>query len=107
MLRPRAGGFAVAMSSMGDMFGSILDVTLVYPAGPAKFWDLCRGKHVAVRASVREREVEQWLTVGDYENDREWRRRVQAWLGDIWQEKDELIQQVLDKRGSDDRQPPI
>jgi 1-acyl-sn-glycerol-3-phosphate acyltransferase len=107
VLRPRAGGFAVAMTSMGDMFGSILDVTLVYPAGPAKFWDLCRGKHVAVRASVREREVEQWLTVGDYENDREWRRRVQAWLGDIWQEKDELIQQVLDKRGSDDRQPPI
>ena len=53
-------------------------------------------------ATLREREVEVWLTQGDYENDREWRRRVQAWLGDIWHEKDELIQQVLDKRESDD-----
>ena len=107
VLRPRAGGFAVAMTSMGDMFGAILDVTLVYPAGPAKFWDLCCGRHVEALAIVRERPVEAWLTTGDYENDREWRRRVQMWLGDIWHEKDELIQQVLDKRESNDSQPKI
>ncbi len=102
LLRPRAGGFAVAMSSMGEMFGAILDVTLVYPAGPAKFWDLCCGRHVEVIVEVRERPVESWLLHGDYENDREWRRRVQAFLGEIWQEKDELIQQVLDRRESND-----
>ena len=102
VLRPRAGGFAVAMSSMGDMFGAILDVTLVYPDGPAKFWELCCGRHVEVLVDVREREVEPWLIGGDYENDREWRRRVQAWLGDIWQEKDDLIQQTLESRKSDD-----
>ena len=107
VLRPRAGGFAVAMTSMGDMFGAILDVTLVYPAGPAKFWDLCCGRHVEVRAILRERNIEDWLTTGDYENDREWRRRVQAWLGGIWHEKDELIQQVLNKRESNDSQPKI
>jgi 1-acyl-sn-glycerol-3-phosphate acyltransferase len=100
VLRPRAGGFAVAMSSMGEMFNAILDVTLVYPDGPAKFWDLCCGRHVAVIVDVRERPVEPWLLGGDYENDREWRRRVQSWLGEIWQEKDELIQQTLDKRES-------
>lgn len=100
VLRPRAGGFAVAMSSMGQMFNAILDVTLVYPDGPAKFWDLCCGRHVAVIVDVRERSVESWLLGGDYENDREWRRRVQAWLGEIWQEKDELIQQTLDRRES-------
>ncbi len=100
LLRPRAGGFAVAMSSMGDMFGSILDVTIVYPDGPAKFWDMCCGTHVEALVSVRERAVEPWLTEGDYENDRYWRRRVQAWLGEIWQEKDELIQQVLARRES-------
>jgi len=102
VLRPRAGGFAVAMTSMGDMFDAILDVTLVYPGGPATFWALCCGRHVEVIATVREREVETWLIDGDYENDRDWRRRVQAWLGDIWHEKDELIQQTLDKRGSHD-----
>jgi 1-acyl-sn-glycerol-3-phosphate acyltransferase len=103
LLRPRAGGFAVAMTSMGDMFGSILDVTLVYPDGPAKFWDLCCGRHVEVDVDLRERPVEMWLTNGDYENDREWRRRVQRWLGEIWHEKDELIQQTLEDRGSRDQ----
>jgi 1-acyl-sn-glycerol-3-phosphate acyltransferase len=103
LLRPRAGGFAVAVTSMGDMFSAILDVTLVYPDGPAKFWDLCCGRHVEVDVDVRKRPVETWLTEGDYENDREWRRRVQHWLGEIWHEKDELIQQTLEDRGSRDR----
>jgi 1-acyl-sn-glycerol-3-phosphate acyltransferase len=100
LLRPRAGGFAVAMTSMGEMFDSILDVTITYPGGAAKFWDLCCGRHVEALVHVRHRDVEEWLTVGDYENDREWRRRVQDWLGEIWQEKDDLIQQTLDSRGS-------
>lgn len=98
LLRARAGGLAVAMCSMGDMFGSILDVTIVYPDGPAGFWALCCGHHVEAIIKVRERAVEPWLLEGDYESDREWRRRVQAWLGEIWQEKDELIQQTLDSR---------
>jgi 1-acyl-sn-glycerol-3-phosphate acyltransferase len=102
LLRPRAGGFAVAMSSMGDMFDSILDVTLVYPDGPAKFWDLCCGRHIEVLVSVRRRPVEAWLIGGDYENDRQWRRKVQSWLGEIWQEKDELIQQTLERRSLHD-----
>jgi 1-acyl-sn-glycerol-3-phosphate acyltransferase len=102
LLRPRAGGFAVAMSSMGELFGAILDVTLVYPDGPAKFWDMCCGRHVEVIVNVRERAVPAWCIDGDYENDRKYRRDVQSWLGEIWQEKDELIQQTLDSRESHD-----
>lgn len=95
LLQPRAGGFAVAMSSMGELFGSMLDVTLVYPDGPTKFWDMCCGTHVPVRASVRERPIEDWLIKGDYQNDRDFRRRVHTWLGEIWQDKDDLLQQSL------------
>jgi len=96
LLTPRAGGFAVAMSSMGHLFDSILDVTLVYPDGPAKFWEMCCGRHVHVIVNVRERSVEEWLVAGDYQQDREFRRRVHRWLGEIWQEKDELLQQLLE-----------
>lgn len=96
LLPPRAGGFAVAMSSMGNLFGAILDVTMVYPNGAAAFWDMCCGGHVPVIIDVRERPIEEWLLSGDYQQDREFRRRVHRWLGEIWQEKDELIQQVLD-----------
>ncbi len=102
LLNPRAGGFAVAMSAMGELFDAVLDVTLVYPDGPAQFWEMCCGRHVEVIIDVKERPIEPWLVEGDYENDREFRRRVHAWLGDIWQEKDDLIQQTLDSRRSHD-----
>jgi 1-acyl-sn-glycerol-3-phosphate acyltransferase len=97
LLTPRAGGFAIAMSSMGRLFGAILDVTLVYPNGAAKFWDMCCGGHVQVIIDVKERPVDEWLLSGDYELDRDFRRSVHRWLGEIWQEKDELIQQTLDQ----------
>jgi len=96
LLPPRAGGLAVALSAMGPLFNSILDVTIVYPDGPARFWDMCCGGHVEARVAVRERPVEQWLFAGDYQEDREFRRLVHRWIGDIWQEKDELLQRTLD-----------
>ena len=96
LLPPRAGGLAIALASMGELFDSILDVTVLYPDGPAQFWNMCCGDRVVVRLSVRERPVEEWLLAGDYETDRDFRRRVHRWLGDIWQEKDELIQRALD-----------
>ncbi len=102
LLNPRAGGFAIAISAMGELFDAIIDVTLVYPDGPAQFWEMCCGRHVEVIIDVKERPIEPWLVEGDYENDREFRRRVHAWLGDIWQEKDDLIQQTLDSRRSHD-----
>ena len=102
LLQPRAGGFAVAMASMGELFDAVLDVTLVYPDGPAQFWEMCCGRHVEVIVDVRERPIDPWLVDGDYQNDREFRRRVHSWLGDIWQEKDDLIQQVLQSRRSHD-----
>ncbi len=95
LLKPRAGGLAIALSSMGELFDSVVDVTLLYPAGVATFWEMCCGRHVQVRAVVRERPIEDWLLSGDYEGDRDFRRRVHRWIGDIWQEKDELIQQSL------------
>jgi 1-acyl-sn-glycerol-3-phosphate acyltransferase len=101
VLRPRAGGFAVAMTSMGEMFDAVLDVTIVYPGGAATFWDLCCGRHIEAIVDIRELEVEDWLKVGDYENDRAWRRRVQEYLGEIWQVKDDLIQEIYDSRGNE------
>ncbi len=99
LLMPRAGGFAVAMASMGHLFDAILDVTLVYPHGPTGFWDMCCGDHVSVDVNVRKRHIEEWLVSGDYEQDRDFRRRVHRWLGQIWQEKDDLLQQGLDTTG--------
>ncbi|MFQ6004167.1 MAG: acyltransferase [Woeseia sp.] len=91
LLPPKAGGIALALTSMGEMFDSILDVTLVYPNGVTHFWDLCCGEFEGVMIDVRKRTVENWMVEGDYENDREFRSRFHQWLAGIWHEKDGRI----------------
>ncbi len=95
LLPPRAGGMALALSSMGDMFDTILDVTIVYPGGAAKFWDMMCGELEHVVIDVVQRPVDKWLYAGDYENDREFRRRFHQWLTEIWEEKDRRFASIL------------
>ena len=89
------------MASMGTLFDSILDVTLVYPDGASKFWDMCCGGHVDVIVDVRQRPVDDLLVSGDYEGDREYRREFHRWLTDVWQEKDDRIAALLEEAASD------
>lgn len=88
LLSPRAGGIAIAMSSMGGLFDAILDVTLVYPHGVPTFWGMCCGDCVRVIVDVQERPIASYLLSGDYMNDREFRRELHQWLSRIWHEKD-------------------
>lgn len=91
LLPPRAGGIAVALASMGELFDAILDVTIVYPQGAPRFWSMCCGEHVDVIVDVQKRPIDPSLIEGDYENDREFRRYVHQWLGSLWADKDRYI----------------
>jgi 1-acyl-sn-glycerol-3-phosphate acyltransferase len=91
LLTPRAGGVALALSSMGEMFDAIVDVTIVYPGGAPNFWEMMCGEFDHVVIDVRQRPIEQWLLEGDYVSDREFRRSFHHWLGDVWKDKDETI----------------
>jgi len=99
LLQPRAGGLAVALSSMGELFTSIVDITLIYPNRATTFWDMCCGDEVRVIVEVRERELEPWLVEGNYEVDRDFRKKMHAWLGDVWIEKDEVIAKMREAHG--------
>ena len=94
LLQPRSGGMAVALSSMGELFDAILDVTIEYPDGVPKFWELCCGRKVPVMVSVLKREIPVRMLEGDYENDRTFRREMHQWLGTIWAEKDSQIERL-------------
>ncbi len=95
LLQPKAGGIAIVLSSMGNLFNSLIDVTLAYPNKDFSFWDLCCGKDIEVVVDIREIELESWLIDNDYENDRIFRKELHLWLGDIWKEKDENIANIL------------
>ena len=101
LLPPRAGGIALAISSMGDMFESIVDVTIVYPEGPTRFWDIFCGNFNHIIIDIVQRPVAAWMLSGDYANDREFRARFHRWLGGVWQEKDERIDLLLQESAID------
>lgn len=106
LLQPRAGGIALALSSMGEMFTSILDITIVYPGNRVtQFWDLVCGELDHVVVELQRRPVGEWMISGDYVSDRDHRRRMHQWLRDVWQEKDERIDVLRAETSPADRNP--
>jgi 1-acyl-sn-glycerol-3-phosphate acyltransferase len=95
LLKPKAGGMALALNAMGDKFEAILDVTIVYPDGPVDFGAFLRGKlhHVIVR--VRALPVPLDLVQGDYENDPAVREAYQRWVQALWQAKEATIESLI------------
>jgi len=95
LLKPKAGGMALALNAMGYKFEAILDVTIVYPDGPVDFGAFLRGKlhHVIVR--VRALPVPQDLVQGDYENDPAVREAYQRWVQELWQTKEATIKSLI------------
>ncbi len=94
LLPPKAGGIALALSSMGSMFDHILDVTIVYPLGVTEFWGMCCGRLGRVVIDVQRRAVEDWMLQGDYVNDRVHRAAFHQWLTLVWREKDARIEEI-------------
>jgi 1-acyl-sn-glycerol-3-phosphate acyltransferase len=95
LLRPKAGGVAHVLGSMGQSLDRILDVTIHYPQGVKSFWDFLCGKVDEVCVQVRQIPVSNDL-LGDYTWDREYKARLHDWLNDIWQEKDSHLTLLLD-----------
>ncbi len=95
LLKPRAGGTAFVLSAMGQILHRMLDVTIVYPGGAPSLWDLCCGRLHKLRVRVTQREIPAWVLQGDYLGDPEFRARFQAWLGELWQQKDAQIEALL------------
>ena len=98
LLRPRAGGVAFVLETMGDILQSIIDVTIVYPDGQPTMMDLLAGRVREVHVHVSQRPIPPEFVHGDYENDPRFRARFQAWIGTLWEEKDALITQMRTTR---------
>jgi len=94
LLKPRSGGIAMALSTLGEHCHRLLDVTIVYPHGAPKFWHLLSGRVDDVIVRVQPREIPAELTGGDYAADPQFRARMQEWVNALWVEKDELIERL-------------
>lgn len=93
LLRPKSGGVAFVLSTLGEQIHHVLDVTIVYPPGPRSFWRFLCGEVREVRVAVRSLPITGDL-VGDYFNDPAFRERFQRWINGLWEDKDQLMDRL-------------
>ena len=95
LLKPKAGGMAVALVTMGEDFDALLDVTIAYPRGTPTFWDLLCGRMEEVVVRVEARPIPPQLVGGDLSRDPVFRTGVQEWIGEMWEKKDRQLDELL------------
>ena len=95
LLKPKAGGITLALDAMGDKFGAVLDITLVYPAGTPNFWQFLQGRVPRVLVLARTLPVPQASPQSGQGSDVALRETCQQWVNQLWQVKDAQISAVL------------
>ena len=95
LLKPKAGGLAFVLEAMGENLSGIVDVTLIYPDGRPTIVDLLSGRLRRVEVDVRERPIDGWMCTGSYEQDAAHRARIQAWVQQLWLDKDAAISERI------------
>jgi len=99
LLRPKSGGLALALNVLGEKFHSLLDITIVYPDG-SDFWEFLCGKVKRIIVRMRMVEIPPDLMKGNYETDPAFRGKIHQWVQDLWKEKDNLIETLLEQNCS-------
>lgn len=92
LLKPRIGGIGQVFYALGEQLDGLVDVTVVYPgrgkSEPPTFWELVSGQipHIVLRATHRE--IPDELLGREFRRDRNFRGDLQAWMDELWREKD-------------------
>ena len=95
LLKPRAGGIAFALSSMGGRLNRFIDVTIAYPGG-GNFWDYLCGNIRDIRVQIRSLPITSEM-MGDYFNDETFRHAFQNWVNALWEQKDRCMEELVSK----------
>lgn len=96
LLKPKVGGIGMALETLGDTFTGFLDVTIVYPQGTPTFPDAMAGRlgDVVVHVHLRPIPANVLPPAGEPAP----RAPVQAWVNQLWQLKDDELQEALKQR---------
>ena len=97
LLKPKAGGLALALNILGDKIDALVDMTIVYPDGAPGYGEFWLGEVPRIVVNMRKIEIPEWVLGGNYEDDAEYRERFQNWVDDLWTEKDQLISTIKQK----------
>lgn len=97
LLKPKAGGLALALNILGDQIDALVDMTIVYPDGVPGYSEFWLGEVPRIAVNLRKINIPDWVLGGNYEDDAEYRERFQQWVHELWLEKDQLIESIQQK----------
>ncbi|WP_180022271.1 MULTISPECIES: acyltransferase [unclassified Acinetobacter] len=97
LLKPKAGGLALALNILGDQVDALVDMTIVYPNGAPGYGEFWLGEVPRIAVDLRKIEIPTWVHGGNYEDDVEFREKFQHWVDELWTEKDQLITRMKAK----------
>lgn len=94
LLKPKAGGAAFVLGSMGEQMNTMLDITIIYPENNNSAWNFICGRIPKVMVKVEEIHIPAEFLGKDYANDAKFKTEFQAWINDLWLRKDALIKDM-------------
>lgn len=97
LLKPKAGGLALALNILGNEIDALMDMTIVYPDGAPGYGEFWLGEVPRIAVNLRKIDIPDWVLGGDYEEDAAYRERFQDWVHQLWTEKDQLIHEMKQK----------
>src|SRR3989344_3964422 len=94
LLRPKSGGGGIVVNELHDYLKGILNITLYYKKRTPSFWEYCCGKFdkLVVRYEVLPLTAD---LMGDFDKDRTYRAHFQNWLNELWDKKDQKIDEIV------------
>ena len=105
LLKPKAGGLALALKILENEIDALVDMTIVYPDGAPGYGDFWLGDVSRIAVNLRKIEIPDWVRGGNYEDDAEYRERFQKWVDQLWTEKDQLITELKQKFADEAKSP--
>jgi 1-acyl-sn-glycerol-3-phosphate acyltransferase len=91
LLKPKAGGVGFVLTAMGEHLHRIVNVTIIYPEGDTGFWSFLCGRIHEIQVRIQTLPLTKDL-LGDYIKNEAYQARFQAWLNELWREKDRIME---------------
>jgi 1-acyl-sn-glycerol-3-phosphate acyltransferase len=94
LLRPRVGGIAFVLASLGEQLDGVVDVTISYPRPDVTFWEFITNRVGRVVVRARLIEVPAQFVTEPITEPGPAREAFKIWIESLWREKDELLDQL-------------
>lgn len=95
LLRPRVGGIAFVLASLGEQLDGVLDLTVVYPGHQITMLDFAMNRVPSIVVRVRRIDPPEEFYTTAVTEPGPVRERFKEWIDERWREKDAIIAGIV------------